>query len=108
MADPVPAYLDPSVSTPAFFTDVYEYTMLEAARRDGTADRRCVFEVYARHLPAGRRYGIVAGFYLFVIEARGVQGYEKCLDLFIQSGDEHALCAQFVIAVSHRTAGPGA
>lgn len=61
MADPVPAYLDPSVSTPAFFTDVYEYTMLEAARRDGTADRRCVFEVYARHLPAGRRYGIVAG-----------------------------------------------
>ena len=39
MADFAPMYLDPSVSTPAFFTDVYEYTMLEASRRDGTADR---------------------------------------------------------------------
>src|SRR3954447_15884586 len=35
--------------------------MLAAALRDGTADRRCVFEVFARRLPAGRRYGVVAG-----------------------------------------------
>ena len=35
--------------------------MLEAARRSGAADRRAVFEVFARHLPNGRRYGIVAG-----------------------------------------------
>mgnify|MGYP003842734017 CR=1 FL=1 len=42
-------------------TDRYELTMLQAARRAGTADRRCVFEVFTRHLPAGRRYGVVAG-----------------------------------------------
>ncbi|WP_238012107.1 nicotinate phosphoribosyltransferase [Dactylosporangium sp. AC04546] len=35
--------------------------MLSAALRDGTADRRCVFEVFARRLPTGRRYGVVAG-----------------------------------------------
>lgn len=42
-------------------TDHYELTMLAAALRDGTADRTCVFEVFARHLPPGRRYGVVAG-----------------------------------------------
>lgn len=42
-------------------TDHYELTMLQAALRDGTAARRCVFEVFARRLPAGRRYGVVAG-----------------------------------------------
>lgn len=35
--------------------------MVSAALRDGTADRRCVFEVFSRRLPAGRRYGVVAG-----------------------------------------------
>ena len=35
--------------------------MLEAALRDGTAHRRCVFEVFARRLPGGRRFGVVAG-----------------------------------------------
>jgi nicotinate phosphoribosyltransferase len=42
-------------------TDHYELTMLQAALRDGTADRPCVFEVFARRLPEGRRYGVVAG-----------------------------------------------
>ncbi|QSB15552.1 nicotinate phosphoribosyltransferase [Natronosporangium hydrolyticum] len=45
----------------ALFTDRYEFTMLSAALRDGSADRRCVFEVFARRLPTGRRYGVVAG-----------------------------------------------
>jgi nicotinate phosphoribosyltransferase len=45
----------------ALHTDHYELTMLWAALRDGTADRRCVFEVFARRLPTGRRYGVVAG-----------------------------------------------
>lgn len=35
--------------------------MVNAARRDGTADRHCVFEVFTRRLPTGRRYGVVAG-----------------------------------------------
>ncbi len=50
----------PDVST-ALLTDRYELTMLGSALRDGTAQRRCVFEVFARRLPNGRRYGVVAG-----------------------------------------------
>jgi nicotinate phosphoribosyltransferase len=47
--------------TAALLTDHYELTMLSAALADGTADRHCVFEVFARRLPTGRRYGVVAG-----------------------------------------------
>jgi len=45
----------------ALLTDHYELTMLEAALHSGAAHRRAVFEVFARHLPHGRRYGVVAG-----------------------------------------------
>ncbi|RDH11659.1 nicotinate phosphoribosyltransferase [Tsukamurella pulmonis] len=45
----------------ALLTDQYELTMLAAALKDGTAHRPCVFEVFARRLPAGRRYGVLAG-----------------------------------------------
>ena len=45
----------------ALLTDRYELTMLDAALRDGTASRRCVFELFARRLPGARRFGVVAG-----------------------------------------------
>ncbi|MGH3389988.1 MAG: nicotinate phosphoribosyltransferase [Actinomadura sp.] len=45
----------------ALLTDHYELTMLEGALKSGVADRRAVFEVFGRHLPAGRRFGVVAG-----------------------------------------------
>ena len=45
----------------SLLTDRYELTMLQAALADGTADRHCVFEVYTRRLPPGRRYGVLAG-----------------------------------------------
>jgi len=35
--------------------------MLQAALASGTAHRRCTFEVFTRRLPAGRRYGVLAG-----------------------------------------------
>lgn len=35
--------------------------MLAAALADGSAERQCTFEVFARRLPNGRRYGVVAG-----------------------------------------------
>ena len=47
--------------TSALLTDRYELTMVDAAMKAGTAGRRSVFEVFARHLPSGRRYGVVAG-----------------------------------------------
>ena len=45
----------------ALLTDHYELTMLRAALAGGMADRRAVFEVFARSLPHRRRYGVVAG-----------------------------------------------
>jgi nicotinate phosphoribosyltransferase len=52
--------------TAALLTDKYELTMLAAALRDGSAQRRTSFEVFARRLPDGRRYGVVAGTARFV------------------------------------------
>lgn len=49
------------MTTPALLTDHYELTMVQAARTSGAADRRCVFEVFARSLPGRRRFGVVAG-----------------------------------------------
>ncbi|KQR82587.1 nicotinate phosphoribosyltransferase [Arthrobacter sp. Leaf337] len=43
------------------YTDHYELTMLQAALHSGAAHRESVFEAFARRLPDGRRYGIVAG-----------------------------------------------
>ena len=45
----------------ALLTDHYELTMVRAALTSGTATRRSVFELFARRLPTGRRYGVVAG-----------------------------------------------
>jgi nicotinate phosphoribosyltransferase len=49
------------VSSTALYTDHYELSMLDAALRAGTADRRVVFEVFTRELPIGRRYGVFGG-----------------------------------------------
>ncbi len=49
------------MTSTALLTDRYELTMLQAALRSGAARRRCVFEVFGRRLPDGRRYGVVAG-----------------------------------------------
>ncbi|TSD93342.1 nicotinate phosphoribosyltransferase [Skermania sp. ID1734] len=48
-------------TTTALLTDLYELTMLRAALADGSAQRQCSFEVFARRLPDGRRYGVFAG-----------------------------------------------
>lgn len=45
----------------ALMTDRYELTMLQAALRSGKSERECVFEVFTRQLPSGRRYGVLAG-----------------------------------------------
>ncbi|MDR0959340.1 MAG: nicotinate phosphoribosyltransferase [Propionibacteriaceae bacterium] len=47
--------------TTALLTDEYELTMIRAALGSGTAHRPSVFELFARRLPSGRRYGVVAG-----------------------------------------------
>jgi len=49
------------VTGTALLTDHYELTMLQAALHSGASERHCVFEVFPRRLPEGRRYGVVAG-----------------------------------------------
>lgn len=56
-----PASSRANTPSTALLTDKYELTMLSAALREGTAGRRTTFEVFARRLPDGRRYGVVAG-----------------------------------------------
>lgn len=55
----------------ALFTDHYELTALDAARRSGVADRPATFELFSRSLPVGRRFGVVAGM------ARAVDAVER-------------------------------
>ncbi len=50
-----------TIASTALLTDRYELTMLQATLRDGTAERACVFELFARRLSNGRRYGVIAG-----------------------------------------------
>jgi nicotinate phosphoribosyltransferase len=49
------------LNSTALFTDRYELSMVAGALRSHRADAECVFEVFARHLPSGRRFGVVAG-----------------------------------------------
>ena len=49
------------MTSTALLTDRYELTMVDAALHAGTHDTPCVFELFARRLPNGRRYGVVAG-----------------------------------------------
>jgi nicotinate phosphoribosyltransferase len=51
----------PTGSSTALHTDRYELPMLDAAHSDGTIDRPCVFELFGRGLPQGRRYAVAAG-----------------------------------------------
>lgn len=50
-----------TAASTSLLTDRYELTMLQAGLRSGAAHRRSVFEVFARQLPTGRRYGVAAG-----------------------------------------------
>ena len=70
---------------PALLTDRYELTMLAAALADGTAMRDCVFEVFARRLPHGRRYGVLAGTGRFLEALAGFEfGEEEIASLRTQ------------------------
>ena len=85
----------------ALMTDRYELTMLDAALADDTAHRRCTFEVFARSLPNGRRYGVVAGV-ARLIEALGRFGFgEEEIDALRATGSisdrtlEHLASSRF-------------
>jgi nicotinate phosphoribosyltransferase len=47
--------------SPGLLTDRYELTMLSSWVTDGSVHNKAVFEAFARRLPEGRRYGVLAG-----------------------------------------------
>lgn len=49
------------MSSTAFLTDKYEITQLQAMLQAGKAHQKATFELFARSLPEGRRYGVVGG-----------------------------------------------
>lgn len=69
------------VTSAALLTDRYELTMLDAALASGAADRHTVFEVYARRLPGGRRYGVFAGIDRFLAYLADFRFTQRELDV---------------------------
>jgi nicotinate phosphoribosyltransferase len=80
----------------ALLTDHYELTMLEAALRSGAAHRRSVFEVFARRLPEGRRYGVVAGTGRLLDAIADFTFDEATLELLTSTGVVDDLTAQYL------------
>ncbi|WP_147944474.1 nicotinate phosphoribosyltransferase [Microbispora sp. CSR-4] len=70
----------------ALLTDRYELTMLQAALASGAAHRRVVFEVFARRLPGGRRYGVVAGTGRFLDALEAFRFEERDIEFLCSSG----------------------
>ncbi len=48
-------------TSPALLTDRYELSMYAALLAEGSVDAPATFELFARRLPEGRRFGMVAG-----------------------------------------------
>ena len=55
----------------ALLTDHYELTMLQATLASGTAERRCVFELFGRRLPENGAAGVDHGYGSAVLVAGG-------------------------------------
>lgn len=49
------------MTNPTLKTDAYEYSMMSSLVESGLADKKATFELFARKLPAGRRFGVAAG-----------------------------------------------
>ena len=87
----------------ALLTDHYELTMLEAAIRSGAADQPAVFEVFARRLPAGRRFGVFAGTGRLVDAFADFRFGPDELDLL---RDTHVVGAETIEWLRARVSGP--
>ncbi|GGO15271.1 nicotinate phosphoribosyltransferase [Microbispora rosea subsp. aerata] len=80
----------------ALLTDQYELTMLQAALASGAAHRRAVFEVFARRLPGGRRYGVVAGTGRFLDALESFRFEERDIEFLRSRGIVDEPTAEFL------------
>ena len=83
-------------------TDRYELTMLSAFLADGSAHRPAVFECFSRRLPAGRRYGVVAGVGRLLELLVDYRFDAEDLDYLTGSGAITAQCADYLAGFSLR------
>ena len=70
----------------ALKTDHYELTMVASALQSGIAERRAVFEAFARRLPAGRAYGVVAGVDRIIDAIERFRFDEATVDHLVEAG----------------------
>jgi nicotinate phosphoribosyltransferase len=80
----------------ALFTDRYELTMLSAALNDGSADRRCSFEVFTRRLPESRRFGVAAGLGRLLPAIKRFRFSQMELDQLLAQDVIDAACAGYL------------
>jgi putative nicotinate phosphoribosyltransferase len=83
-------------------TDRYELTMLSAFLADGSAQRPAVFECFARRLPTGRRYGVVAGLARLLEALQDFRFDEEDLAHLLETGAITAACADYLRAFDLR------
>jgi len=77
-------------------TDRYELTMLSSFVEDGSASRQAVFECFARRLPSGRRYGVVAGLGRLVDLLEGLHFDESDITWLLAEGAVTARTADYL------------
>ena len=77
-------------------TDRYELTMLSSFVEDGSVTRQAVFECFARRLPSGRRYGVVAGLGRLVDLLEGLHFEEGDITWLLANGVVTARTADYL------------
>lgn len=70
--------------------------MVRAAMHSGTHNRRSVFEMFARHLPEGRRYGIVAGTGRLLDALEDFRFTDQDIDFLVSAGVADDVLAQWL------------
>ena len=91
------------IASTALCTDHYELTMVQAAMASDTANRRCVFELFPRRLPEGRRYGVVAGSAARLDAIEAFRFDDAALDFLTGQPDHHRRACHYL--ANYRFAG---
>ncbi|WP_114906885.1 nicotinate phosphoribosyltransferase [Ornithinimicrobium murale] len=84
------------MSTPALHTDQYELTMLSSFVETGLVIQDAAFELFARRLPAGRRFGMVAGLGRFLDSLDGFRFEDAQVNWLLSTGKVTPLCAGYL------------
>ena len=82
----------------ALRTDRYELTMLSSFIEEGTADHRAVYEAFARRLPKGRRFGVVAGLGRLLNALPDFRFDTSEIDYLLATGAVTPRCADYLAA----------